>query len=108
MRANERITIYTDVTGVIAAATRSTPLGLISTAASVANNHSTQNKVIAGIGLIPGFDVGMGITGALTDYMDYGINNSTPGPQKAYNNHQLEYTIPTQDDVAEAALDQGP
>jgi hypothetical protein len=59
-----------------------------------------------GINLFGLTDVGavpMATTGALVDFMDWSVNNSTPGPQKVYDNDQLQPMLPTQDGGCEAA-----
>jgi RHS repeat-associated protein len=73
---NPSVTAATDAAGLVAAATKSTPLGVLSAAASVTNDQSKQNVTINMIGLVPGFDAPMAITGAFNDFFDYGINNS--------------------------------
>jgi RHS repeat-associated protein len=80
------VTGATDAAGLAAAATKSTPLGVVSAAASVANDHSTQNKITNGLGLIPGLDWPMAITGAFNDLFDYGIHNNNPLDGKTWQN----------------------
>jgi RHS repeat-associated protein len=80
------VTGVTDAAGLAAAATKSTPLGVVSAAASVANDHSTQNKITNGLGLIPGLDWPMAITGAFNDLFDYGIHNNNPLDGKTWQN----------------------
>jgi len=99
MRESVTVTIRfaTDAAGLVANATKNTPLGYVSAGASVANDHSAQNVITNGLGLVPGFGWPMAITGAFIDLFDYGIHNSTPGPKKDYDNQQLQLGIPSQD-----------
>lgn len=72
------ITAVTDAAGLIATATNNTPLGFVSTGASIANDHSPMNVTTNVLGLVPGFGPGMATTGALNDLIDYGAHNNQP------------------------------
>jgi RHS repeat-associated protein len=101
------ITALTDAAGLISTATKNTPLGVASAVGSVANDHSAQNVTTNAVGLIPGLGWQTGIMGAFIDFFDYGIHNSTPGPQKVGGDPtgpgELQPTLPTQDGGCEAA-----
>jgi hypothetical protein len=72
-----------------------------SVAASITNDPSMTNIGINLLGLTELGAAPMATTGALTDFMDWSVKNSTPGPQKDYDNDQLQpVTIPTQNDGA--------
>ena len=93
------VTAAADAAGLVATATKNTPLGVASAIVSVKNDPSTQNKIFTGIGLAPGFEWGVGIMGALTNFMDWSINNSSPGPKKVGDpttSQQLQPELPTQ------------
>jgi hypothetical protein len=89
---NQAVTFGTDAAGLVATATKSTPLGVLSAAASVANDHSTQNKITNGLGLIPGLDWPIGITGAFNDFFDYGIHNSNPLAGKTWQDENPSFS----------------
>jgi hypothetical protein len=62
---------------------------------SILNVPSKKNITNTGIGLAAG--PGGAVMGAFNDFLDYGINNSNPGRQKAYNSDQLTPMLPSQD-----------
>ena len=70
-------------------------LGPAGAIVSIVNDPSKKNVINTGLGLAAGS--GGAIMGAFTDFLDYGINNSNPGPQKAYNSDQLTPMLPSQD-----------
>jgi hypothetical protein len=72
-------------------------LGRAGAAASIWNNPSLQNITSNVLGLFEGFEAPMAITGAFNDFLDWGANNSTPGPQKVYYQDQLAPALPTED-----------
>lgn len=97
---NEAVTAATDAAGLagLAASEKiAKPLGRLGAAASIMNDPSPKNITTNVLGLLPGFDGPMAITGAFNDFLDWGVNNSTPGPKKAYGSDQLTPTPPTQD-----------
>jgi RHS repeat-associated protein len=102
------VTAATDAAGLIGVAaptvTKEFRLGYLGAGLSIANDPSMKN---IGINLFGLTDLGaapMATTTALTDFMDWSVNNSTPGPQKIYGNDRLQpVTIPTQNDGACAA-----
>jgi RHS repeat-associated protein len=94
------VTAATDAAGIagLAASEKvAKPLGRVGAAASILNDPSLKNITINVLGQIPGFEGPFAVTGAFNDFLDYGINNSTPGPKKAYGSDQLTPTPPTQD-----------
>jgi hypothetical protein len=72
------VTAFTDAAGLAAAVTDSTPLGIASAGVSMENDPSATNVTTNLVGLIPGFDLPMGMTGGFNDLFDYGINHSAP------------------------------
>jgi hypothetical protein len=79
-------------------------LGPFSAGASMINDPSMKNIGVNLFGLTELGGAPMATAGALTDFMDWSVKNSTPGPQKVYGNGQLQLvTIPTQNDGACAA-----
>jgi RHS repeat-associated protein len=95
------VTAAADAVGLAAAAADSVKLGAASAIVSVANDHSPQNVITNVLGFVPGFGWPMAITGATNDFIDWGADNSTPGPKKVdpYDpkNQQLAPNLPTQD-----------
>jgi hypothetical protein len=74
------------------------PLGRVGAAVSILNDPSPKNVTTNVLGLLPGFDGPMAITGAFNDFLDWGINNGTGRVSlKAYGNDQLTPTLPAQD-----------
>jgi len=56
----------------------------------VANDHSTQNEITNGLGLIPGLDWPMAITGAFNDlFLDYLIYHNDPLAGKTWQDERL-------------------
>jgi RHS repeat-associated protein len=86
------VTVGTDIgsiAGVLAGESLPKLMGPMNAALSVFNDPKPLNKATNLLGLLPGFEVPMAITAPFNDFLDYGINNSNPGPQKFYNNDQL-------------------
>jgi len=98
---NGYVTAATDAAGLggLAASEKvAKPLGRLGAAASILNDPSPKNITTNVLGLLPGFDGPMAITGAFNDFLDWGINNGTGRVSpKAYDNDQLRPTLPTQD-----------
>ena len=97
---NGYITTATDaagIAGLVASEKIAKPLGRLGAAASIMNDPSPKNITTNVLGLLPGLDGAMAITGAFNDFLDWGVSNSTPGPKKAYGSDQLTPTPPTQD-----------
>jgi hypothetical protein len=92
---NPAVTFAADIGGLVAAATKSMPLGFAAAALSVGNDPSDKNKAVNAVGLIPGFDWPMAIMGSFTDFLEYGAYHSQPagGWRDDYNGW-----IPTHDD----------
>ncbi len=80
------LTALTDAAGLVSTATKNTPLGYVSAAASVVNDHSAQNVTTNGLGLVPGFGWPTSIIGAFNDLFDYGIHNNNPLDGKTWQN----------------------
>ncbi|MGA6982257.1 MAG: hypothetical protein WBZ11_11955, partial [Candidatus Sulfotelmatobacter sp.] len=73
-------------------------LGPATAAVSIRNDPRPQNTITNLLGLFEGFEGPMAITGAFNDFLDWGANNSTPGPQTVYGSGtSLQTTLPTQD-----------
>jgi RHS repeat-associated protein len=90
----------TDVAGIAGLFLRekvAMPMARFGAAISILNDPSPTNIMTNVLGLIPGFEGPMAITGAFNDFLDYGINNSTPGPKKVYDQDQLGPALPQQD-----------
>ncbi len=107
------VTAATDAAGLVGTVapkvTEALHLGPLSAGASIWNDRSPQNITTNVLGLLPGFDGPMAITGAFNDFLDWGINNGTGRVSpKAYNNDQLTPTLPTQDGGCLAAGMDGP
>lgn len=106
---NGYVTAATDAAGIagLAASEKvAKPLGRVGAAASILNDPSPKNIMTNVLGLLPGFDGPMAITGAFNDFLDWGVNNSTPGPQKVGDPtmpQQLQPGLPAQDGGCEAA-----
>lgn len=98
---NGYVTTGTDAAGIAGLAAPekvAKPLGRVGAAVSILNDPSPKNVVTNVLGLFPGFDGPMAITGAFNDFLDWGINNGTGRVSpKAYNNDQLTPTLPAQD-----------
>jgi RHS repeat-associated protein len=52
---NQAITFGSDAAGLVANATKNTPLGVVGAAASVANDHGAQNVTTNVLGFVPGY-----------------------------------------------------
>jgi RHS repeat-associated protein len=79
-------------------------LGPFSAVASMINDPRMMNIGTNLFALTELGEAPMAPTTALTDFMEWSANNSTPGPQKPYDNDQLQpVVIPTQNDGACAA-----
>lgn len=104
---NEAVTAATDATGLIGIVapkvTKELYLGPLSAGASIWNDPSTKNITINLLGLTDVFGPSLAVTGAANDVFDYGVNNSTPGPQKVYGSDQLQFSLPTQSSACDAA-----
>jgi hypothetical protein len=93
----------TDIAGIIGIFVKekvAKPLGRFGAAVSILNDPGPKNVTTNVLGLIPGFDGPMAITGAFTDFLDWGAKNSTPGPRKVYDQEQLGPLLPEQDPCA--------
>jgi RHS repeat-associated protein len=106
------VTAATDAAGIVGltSETAGKVLGPAGAAVSIANDRSPKNITTNVLSLIPGFE-GMAIPAALTDFMDYSINHSRPGPQKVGDPtapDELQPTLPTQDGGCLAAGMDGP
>ena len=104
---NGAVTATTDAAGLIGMAAptvaKNIHLGPLSAAASITNDPSMKNIGINLFGLTELGGAPMATTGALTDFMDWSVHNSTPGPKKAYGSDQLTPTPSTQDGGCQAA-----
>jgi len=103
---NGWITAATDVAGLVGLFLKekvAKPLGRWGSAISILNDPTPKNVTINVLGQAPGMDGPMAITGAFNDYLDYEINNSTPGPEKVYNQDQLVPALPQQDGGCQAS-----
>jgi len=74
------VTGVTDAAGLLATATKITPLGVASSIGSVANDHSAQNVTTNMIGLYPPLGWQTGITGTFIDLLDYKIHINPYNP----------------------------
>ena len=79
-------------------------LGRATAGVSIYNDPSMQNIITNLLGVFEGFEGPMAITGAFNDFLDWGANNSTPGPQKVdpYGPQTLQPALPVQDWCAAA------
>lgn len=103
---NPVVTFGTDAAGMAASAFKIPKVGPASAVVNYVNDPSPKSFVTNGLGLIPGLDWPVGITGAYIDFFDYGIHNSHPGPQKVGDPtmpQQLQPGLPAQDGGCEAA-----
>ena len=103
---NPVVTFGTDAAGMAASAFKIPKVGPVSAVVNYVNDPSPKSFVTNGLGLIPGLDWPVGITGAYIDFFDYGIHNSHPGPQKVGDPtmpQQLQPGLPAQDGGCEAA-----
>lgn len=82
------VTALTDGATLVAAATKETPVGAVAAILSVKNDHSTENKIINAIGVIPveGLDWSAGAMGAFIDFFDYGAHHSKGTPTDTWKN----------------------
>lgn len=72
-------------------------VGRWAAAISILSDPSPRNITTNVLGRFPGFDGPMAIVGAFNDFLDYGVNNSSPGPQKVYDSNQLGPALSQQD-----------
>jgi RHS repeat-associated protein len=104
---NQSVTGATDAAGLLGMAapklTKRLHLGPLGAGVSILNDPSMKNIGVNLFGLTELGGAPMATTGALTDFMDWSVNNSSPGPQKVYGNDQLTPTLPVQDGGCEAA-----
>ena len=100
---NEYVTATTDAAGLAGLAVPervAKPLGRLGAVASILNDPSPNNIMTNVLGLFPGFEAPMAITGAFNDFLDWGVNNSHPGPVKAsdpFGPQELQPRLPAQD-----------
>jgi hypothetical protein len=96
---NLSVTVATDAAGIAGLAAGgkvAKVLGPVGAAVSISNDPSNKlNTATNLLGLVDGFE-GMAVVGAFNDFFDWGANNSTPGPQKIYNNPNV-IPLPVQD-----------
>ena len=96
------VTVVTDGAGLVGVVAPKVAeelhLGPLSAAASILNDRSNTNLFTNLLGLLPGFGGPMAITGAFNDWFDYGIHHNEPGEPKHYDDPELRYGIPVQDD----------
>jgi hypothetical protein len=85
-RPNEAVTAATDAAGLIGMAAptlaKDFHLGPLSAGASIANDPRMKNIVINFVGLTD-LRAAMATTGALVDFMDWSVNNSSPGRKRS-------------------------
>ena len=101
-----QVTAIADTAGLVGTALKSTPLGAVSAGASIANDRSRQNVFINLVGLAPGFEWSMGITGAFSDLFDYGINHDQPALQMTGKGYPVDESDPG--NSSEKGLQYGP
>ncbi len=80
------VTAVTDTAGLVGIAapnvTKELHLGPLSAGASILNDRSAKNILTNLLGLVDGFDGPMATTGAFNDFLDWGVNSSTPGRKR--------------------------
>jgi RHS repeat-associated protein len=93
---DEGVTVLTDTAAFVSAATHTQSLGIASGLVSSKNDPSATNRITNFLGLFPGFEYPMADTAAFNDFFNWGVQNSTPGPQTDYYSDHLQQALPTQ------------
>jgi RHS repeat-associated protein len=107
---NPYVTAATDtagLAGLFAGEKVAKPLGRLGAAASMINDPKPTNILTNVLGLFPPFEGPMAIIGPFNDFLDWGANNSSPGPAKVYDG-SMRPELPTQDGGCLAAGMDGP